>query len=1118
MEVVALKEVAAQAVQDGELLRGFHALGQHLQLEHLRHGDDGGGDLAVVGVVGQAAHEALVDLELVDRETLQVGQGGVAGTEVVDRQPQAQAFERLQQGDGLFCLVHEHALGQLQLQAVGRQAGVGQRLAHRVDQVAGVELARRQVHRHHPLRLPGVDPGAALPAGLAQHPLTQRHDQPGVFGDRDEAARRHQRFAGGLPAHQRFHPGHTPPGVDERLVVQQELAVDQGVAQPGFQLHAFAGCCAQRSGVEAQGVAPALFGQVHGHVGVLDQLGDAAGVRRVQADADAHADEDLLPPGELEGGRQGVDQRLRHGGGLAGRVDGFQHQQEFVAPQPGQRVLLAQPGRQTAGQQGQQLVAHRMAQAVVDVLEAVQVQVEHRHLLRMAFGPIDGVLQTRQHEQPIGQAGERVVVRQVLQPFLGLSQLADVGEHRHVGPWQPVEVRYCADGQPLRKDLAGLAAVPDLALPVSGCDQVVPHVLVKGLVVTAGLHQAGVAAQHLFGAVAGDVGEGSVDRQDARRQVGDHHAVAGGLEEGRGLLQRFGRAHLLHRQGSEAGELLHQFLIGFGRLTRFVPVDAEGAQHLAGLISKGQRPAGPQTGSAGQVTPVLPVGVGVDVADDHRLAPPGRGAAAALAFSGHQALHGRVVLLGQARRSAVDQAAPALVEQLDGHLLAGIDGLQPQGDVLQDDRQGLPGHQLIQHRIAGAAQRLVAVRFADVDPGAHRLDRLPLGIAAQVQFVADPQRAAVCVVEPVFVGQLPLLRQVPHALQDLIPVLRVQVVQPPSRLQRLGGGETQQPLDVVAHPVGAGRAAVEAQAVEDGRAGGDQVRQPPAGALQRRALPRQMCPLVGLLQRGRHLVEPALVFGEVIVHPQAQRGGGHLLAAVAGDQHDRQVQRALFAQQLGQLQPIHAGQAVVHQQHVEGGRLRGACGQLSQCLNRIGHADHADVRRMLGQVPAHQVDVEAVGVHLQHPQRTAAPLRALTHPLPNGQQAARQPFQVVVAFDQVVVRTGLEGGNRGLLVARAGQDHDGQRQLGVAHPGQHVQAAPVGQGQIGQHQVVNTGLVEPLQPFGDGGGHIDLDAHRRACQGSPGEVRIEGRVFDVEHPHRHGRTFGCRWVSAVVHW
>ena len=55
----------------------------------------------------------------------------------------------------------------------------------------------------------------------------------------------------------------------------------------------------------------------------------------------------------------------------------FQHQQELIAAQTGQHVLAAHVHGQALGQGDQQFVADRIAQAVVDVLEAIQVDVQH---------------------------------------------------------------------------------------------------------------------------------------------------------------------------------------------------------------------------------------------------------------------------------------------------------------------------------------------------------------------------------------------------------------------------------------------------------------------------------------------------------------------------------------------------------------------------------------------------------------------------------------------------------------------------------------------------------------------------------------------------------------------
>jgi hypothetical protein len=133
------------ACRNWPLRLGLHAFGDDLHAQRARHLQDGAHDGGVAVVVGQAADEAAVDLELVDREALQVGQAGIAGAEVVDGQPHAQARQRLQPRQRLVGVAHQDGLGQLQLQQVRRQAADGQHAGHAVDEVRLLELQRRDV-------------------------------------------------------------------------------------------------------------------------------------------------------------------------------------------------------------------------------------------------------------------------------------------------------------------------------------------------------------------------------------------------------------------------------------------------------------------------------------------------------------------------------------------------------------------------------------------------------------------------------------------------------------------------------------------------------------------------------------------------------------------------------------------------------------------------------------------------------------------------------------------------------------------------------------------------------------------------------------------------------------
>ena len=71
-----------------------------------------------------------------------------------------------------------------------------------------------------------------------------------------------------------------------------------------------------------------------------------------------------------------------------------------------------------------------MAEAVVDLLEPVEVQEEHGDVL--GAGPLLQRLGDALAEQrPVGQLGERVVVRLVHQLFLQFLALADVAGVEH---------------------------------------------------------------------------------------------------------------------------------------------------------------------------------------------------------------------------------------------------------------------------------------------------------------------------------------------------------------------------------------------------------------------------------------------------------------------------------------------------------------------------------------------------------------------------------------------------------------------------------------------------------------------------------------------------------------
>jgi len=71
-------------------------------------------------------------------------------------------------------------------------------------------------------------------------------------------------------------------------------------------------------------------------------------------------------------------------------------------------------------------------EAVVDVLELIQIEVEHRPLVLMALCLGDLLRQTVHPQRSVGQAGEVVVIGQVVDDFLHLVPFGNVAHHAYL--------------------------------------------------------------------------------------------------------------------------------------------------------------------------------------------------------------------------------------------------------------------------------------------------------------------------------------------------------------------------------------------------------------------------------------------------------------------------------------------------------------------------------------------------------------------------------------------------------------------------------------------------------------------------------------------------------------
>src|SRR4029077_14948102 len=123
-EEIALPFGAAVRLQKVELFLGFDAFGNDALIEAFAHVDDGADNGGIVGVAADLVDEGLVDLEDINGKLAEIAETGIAGAKVVDGQVYTPAFDCLKYVGGGRDIVHQDALGDLQIQIAGIEAGL----------------------------------------------------------------------------------------------------------------------------------------------------------------------------------------------------------------------------------------------------------------------------------------------------------------------------------------------------------------------------------------------------------------------------------------------------------------------------------------------------------------------------------------------------------------------------------------------------------------------------------------------------------------------------------------------------------------------------------------------------------------------------------------------------------------------------------------------------------------------------------------------------------------------------------------------------------------------------------------------------------------------------------
>jgi hypothetical protein len=223
--VIALRVIASGAREGVERLLVLHAFGDDLEAEGMRELDGRADDRGAAGIGRDVRDEGAVDLELVDREVAEVGEGAVAGAVVVDRDAQPEHVERLEDLAGALGVDHDHALGDLELERARGHLVLGEQPFDPFGQRLVEQIGRRQVDGDADVEA-GPAPARELSRGGLEHELGERAHEAALLHERQEGVRVEQPAGGMLPAHERLRTergsGHD---VDLRLVVQDELVL-----------------------------------------------------------------------------------------------------------------------------------------------------------------------------------------------------------------------------------------------------------------------------------------------------------------------------------------------------------------------------------------------------------------------------------------------------------------------------------------------------------------------------------------------------------------------------------------------------------------------------------------------------------------------------------------------------------------------------------------------------------------------------------------------------------------------------------------------------------------------------------------------------------------------------
>ena len=284
---IALYVGASEFPNAIQLVASFDAFSSRRHAQTLRQTGYRLNDGGRFGAATETADEASVDLDLVEREAAKITQRRITSAEIIHRNADTERTQLMKSFQSSFGVLHQHRLGDFQLQPMRGQLRCGQRAQHRRQEILAGQLCWREIDGDANF----IRPRRCILAGSPDDPFAEGDDQSDLLGEWDEFVRRDDAALRMMPADQCLTAAHVVGGqVHDRLIVHFEFAVLECHAKRKLQ----------RSPSLHAGIHPRLeetidsaairLGAVQGHVGVLEQLVGVGAVSGCKRDADAGVD------------------------------------------------------------------------------------------------------------------------------------------------------------------------------------------------------------------------------------------------------------------------------------------------------------------------------------------------------------------------------------------------------------------------------------------------------------------------------------------------------------------------------------------------------------------------------------------------------------------------------------------------------------------------------------------------------------------------------------------------------------------------------------------------------------------------------------------------------------